>query len=213
MAALGGEAADHHFGRTGRHELSGSELEALDRERRGEVEVAVAQHDAGGAAGAEPLLLIHRAVAVGVAQPHQVSGLHRLARGARAGADRDVEVAVGGHRQVAGVAQVVGDDLRTEAGRQRQAAVPGVARGRRRRTLAVHHGPGGDRPEQGQECGHAVGHDESFRHRRPNSDDLLIIDRGRPRDRSPRGAVEPQPLDKSPEARVAPVAGQLRCAE
>ena len=80
--------------------------------------------------------------------------------------------------------------------------LPGSQAGACRR-LAVHDGPGGDRPEQGQECGHAVGHDESFRHRRRNSDDLLIIDRPRPGDRPHHlGAVEPQPLDELAEARV-----------
>ena len=131
---LVGQAADDRLGRTGRLQRAVGQLEALDHLRVRQVDVAVAQRDAGRAAGAEALDHLELAVFVGVAQRNRAAAGLRLAAPA-ARHQRYVQIAVGGHGHVPGGAEIVGDDQRAESRRQRDAAVAGVAG---RQPLAVH---------------------------------------------------------------------------
>ena len=76
------------------------------------------------------LLDLEPAVAVGVAQRDHRRRWPAWPRPPRAAHQRDVEVAVGRHREMARGAEAVGDDEGAESRRQRDAAVVGVAGGR-----------------------------------------------------------------------------------
>ena len=92
-----------------------------------EVEIPVAQRDAGRAARAELLLDFELAVAVRVAQADDAAARLRLPASAAA-LQRDVDVAVRRDRDVTRGAESVGHDERAEPGGQLDAAVVRVAR-------------------------------------------------------------------------------------
>ncbi len=120
------ESGDDRLGRAGGLELPGCHLHPLDRLRMRKVDVAVADRDPGRAATAERLFHLESAVAVRIAQSHSTAaGFWLPASAARH--ERDVEIAVGRRHHVSRSAEVVGDDQRTESGRQRDAAVLGIA--------------------------------------------------------------------------------------
>ena len=126
VLTIGGEAGDDRLGRAGRLELPGGQLHPLDRLRMREVDIAIAQRDAGRAAAAERLFDLEAAVAVGVAQRDRpAAGLRLTAAAARH--QRDVEIAIGRHGHVPRGSEVVGHDQRAESWRQREAAVIGIA--------------------------------------------------------------------------------------
>ncbi len=108
-----------------------------------EVDVAVAQGDAGRAAAAEWLLDLEAPVAVGIAQGNRsATGLRLTA--AAAGHQRDVQIAIGRHGHVPRRTEVVGHDQCTESRGQRDAAVIGIAH---RPGLSID--AGNQKPERG----------------------------------------------------------------
>jgi hypothetical protein len=132
-----GQVGHDHFGHPGRLQLTGGELDALDRGRMCEVDVAVANRDPRGANAAEGLLHFEATVFVGIAQGDGAAAARAGTAWPAARHQRDVEITVRRRGHVPRDAEVISHDERAEPLRQRDATIVRVAH--RRLRVDQHH--------------------------------------------------------------------------
>ena len=121
MLALARQSADDDFGRARRLQLAGRHLVTLDRLHLGDIQIAVAEANAGGAAFAERFLHVEMAVALGVAQCDDATFAVPSVL------ERDVDVAIGGNCDMPCRSQAIGGDDGAKSSGQRDSAVIRIA--------------------------------------------------------------------------------------
>jgi len=148
------QAADDRLGLAGGLQLAGGHLVALHALRVRDIEIAVAQRDAGRAQARDHLLRFEAAVAVAVVHRHHAARSGRAARPGPAH-QRDVDVAVRRHGNMPRRAEAVCRDDGAETRGERDAAIVGIAR---RRSAVKRWGE-----RRGDACGNEEDRDERFR--------------------------------------------------
>jgi hypothetical protein len=147
VLTVGGKAGHDRLRGASRLELALRQLHPFDGLRMREVDVAVAQRNAGGAATAERLLHLEAAVAVCITQRDSAAAGLRLTT-TTAGHQRHVEVAIRRNSHVPRRAEILGDDERTESRWQCDATIVGIAHRPRLSTDS-----GDQKPQRGDRAG------------------------------------------------------------